>query len=123
MTVAAAGGVVETGDDTFADVVIGSPHPVLVEFGASWCTPCRLLEPVLHELAALYAGRLRVATVDSDASEGLLGVYQITSIPTLLLVVDGAVQRRIVGARPKPELRREIDALLAAPGDGSALRG
>lgn len=114
MTVSAAGGVVETSEDTFAHVVIGSPHPVLVKVGASWCTPCRLLEPVLHELAALYPGQLRVATVDSDANPGLVAVYQITSIPTLLLVVDGEVRRRIVGARPKPELRREIDALLAA---------
>lgn len=99
-------------DETFRTEVIGSDVPVLVDFWAPWCQPCLMLAPVLDELAATYAGRVKFAKVDTDANPQLTAVYGIVSIPTLNLFRDGELVRSIVGGRPKREIVDQLEQLL-----------
>lgn len=100
-------------DGTFAQEVLRSSTPVVVDFGAEWCVPCRMVTPVLDELAVAYAGRLRFVTVDTDQQADLARRYGIGSIPTLSVFADGELVRSMVGARPKPAYAAELDAALA----------
>lgn len=95
-------------DDTFAEKVLASSTPVLVDFWAAWCGPCRMVAPVLDEIAADKAGSLVVAKVDVDANPGTARDYQVVSIPTLILFKNGQPVKRIVGAKGKAALLREI---------------
>lgn len=105
-------------DDTFDETLAASGVPVLVDFTAEWCPPCRVMEPVLNGLAADLAGRLAVARVDVDHSPGLVRRYRILSMPTFVLFVDGAERLRMVGARPRPLLERELAEVLTGAGHG-----
>lgn len=96
-------------DQTFETEVLKSPLPVLVDFWAAWCAPCRMLAPIVVDVAWEYAGRMKVAKVDVDEYPALAARYQIRSIPTLLLFRDGQVLSRI-GYMSKVELARRIDA-------------
>jgi thioredoxin 1 len=100
---------------TFDAAVLQARLPVLVDFWAEWCPPCRWLEPVLEELAAEEAGRLLVAKVDADANPGLVRRYGTLALPSLLVFVDGVERARIVGARPKGRLLAELAAVLPRP--------
>jgi thioredoxin 1 len=104
-------------DTTFLTQVVQSPEPVLVEFGASWCPPCRAMAPVLADVARERAGRLRVVAVDSDQSPEASGRLGVLSIPTLLLFSGGVPVRRVVGYTSKPKLLGIVDEALseAAP--------
>ena len=93
---------------TFDEVVRGSELPVLVDLWTEWCGPCKTLAPVLEELAAEQAGRLRVATLDADAEPEITRRYDVMSFPTLLLFRDGEVVRRLIGARGKRHLLEEL---------------
>ena len=98
--------------DTFVDTVLLSQKPVLVDFWAVWCGPCRAIAPIIETLALDYGDRLTVAKVDADANPALLDQYRIRSVPTVMLVADGEIRQIFVGARPAQEYRAGIDALL-----------
>jgi thioredoxin 1 len=95
-------------DDSFAQDVLGSNTPVLVDFWATWCGPCRMVAPVLEEIANEKAGALTVAKLDVDANPSTARDFQVVSIPTLILFKDGEPVKRIVGAKGKAALLREI---------------
>ena len=95
-------------DSTFDEFASGTGLPVLVEFSAEWCGPCKMLAPILHELANEQSADLRVAQIDVDANPSITRRYDVMSMPTLILFVDGREQRRLVGARGKANLMQEI---------------
>jgi thioredoxin 1 len=99
-------------DSTFTDEVLNSEQPVLVDFWADWCGPCKMVAPVVEELAADYDGKLKVTKVDVDSSPLTAGTYGIRSIPTLLLFKDGKPVNQVVGAVPKQVLQEKIDQVV-----------
>ena len=103
------GAVPEITDENFATEVLESSEPVLVDFWAPWCGPCRQLAPVVEELAAENEGAVKVAKVNVDDASKVAQEYGISSIPTLLLFKGGEVQQRIVGVKPKAQLQELLD--------------
>ncbi|MCW1958301.1 MAG: thioredoxin [Mycobacterium sp.] len=99
-------------DGNFAETVLMSEKPVLVDFWAAWCGPCRMVAPVLEEIAAEKAGVLTVAKVDVDANPSTARDFQVVSIPTLILFKGGKPVKRIVGAKGKAALLRDIGSEL-----------
>ncbi|MCZ6670583.1 MAG: thioredoxin [Acidobacteria bacterium] len=104
--------IAEVSDDTFEQEVDKSTLPVLVDFSAEWCGPCKLLVPVLEEIAAEYEGKLRVIRVDVDNNRNSAARFGVLSVPTLLLMRDGEVKDQIVGNVPKRQLIDRINKLL-----------
>lgn len=102
------GATVAVSDNSFAEDVLLSETPVLVDFWATWCGPCRMVAPVLEEIATEKAGSLRVAKLDVDANPATARDFQVVSIPTLILFKGGQPVKRIVGAKGKAALLREI---------------
>src|SRR5258705_13968227 len=94
-------------DDSFSDDVLSSSTPVLVDFWATWCGPCKMVAPGLEEIANEKAGALTVAKLDVDANPPPARHFQVVSIPTMILFKDGAPVKRIVGAKGKAALLRE----------------
>ena len=102
-------------ESTFDGTVLQARLPVLVDFWARWCPPCRWLDPVVEEIAAEQAGRLLVARVDADENPELVRRYGTLSLPSLLVFVGGVERGRIVGARPKGRLLSELAEFLPIP--------
>ncbi len=107
------GAVTEVSDNNFQAEVIESPEPVLVDFWAPWCGPCRIVAPHLEELAG-ERDDLRVVKLNVDDNPQTAATYQVMSIPTILLFKNGEVAHQIVGALPKNRLVQEIEPALAA---------
>ncbi len=99
-------------DATFQQEVFNSSVPVVVDFWAPWCGPCQMIGPVLERIAAEYSGRVKIAKVNVDEHQQYAGQYGVRGIPTLLIVKDGKVVDRLVGALPEPALRQRIKSFL-----------
>jgi thioredoxin 1 len=106
------GATVAVTDDSFSDDVLTSSTPVLVDFWATWCGPCKMIAPVLEEIATEKAGELTVAKIDVDANPGTARDFQVVSIPTLILFKNGEPVKRIVGTKGKAALLRELETAI-----------
>jgi len=100
-------------DSNFEQEVLKSSTPVLIDFWAPWCAPCRAIAPIVDEVAGEYAGRLKVVKVNVDDSPMTAARYGVRGIPNLLIIKDGQVKEQIVGAVPKPHLVRAVDTAIA----------
>lgn len=107
-----AANIAELTDSTFDEEVAGASEPLLVDFWAEWCAPCKMITPILEEIAAEHAGRIRIAKLNVDDNIGVARRFEVMSIPTLILFKDGAPQLRLVGAKGKGQLVQELEEFL-----------
>jgi thioredoxin 1 len=101
-------GALHLDDKNFEQEVLKSDLPVLVDFWAEWCGPCRAIAPIIEELAGELQGKMKVAKVNVDEAQDLAGNYNVMSIPTLLIFKNGQPVEQLVGAMPKPQLLAKI---------------
>ena len=101
--------VVEFTDENFESEVLKSSQPVLVDFWAEWCMPCKMLGPTIDKLAKDYAGKVKVGKVDTDANRDVAAKYSISAIPTVILFRDGQVAQKFVGLRKEQEFKAALD--------------
>ncbi|MDI6450704.1 thioredoxin [Anaerobaca lacustris] len=107
-----AGNVIELTDATFDEVVHNSEGPVLVDFWAPWCGPCKMIGPVIEELANEYAGKAKICKLNTDDARDSAVEFGISAIPTIILFKEGQVQKKWVGLTGKKDLAEAIDSLL-----------
>lgn len=100
-------------DSEFEEKVLKSPTPVVVDFWAPWCGPCRMVAPILDQLAEEYGDKIVIAKVNTDENPQWAMKYGVQGIPTMLFVKDGELFNRMVGAAPKPTIQHHVDAMLA----------
>jgi thioredoxin 1 len=104
---------VEVTDDTFESEVVSSDIPVLVDFWADWCAPCKMIAPIVEDLAGEYDGKVKFAKMDVDANPTVPGSFGIRSIPTLLIFKGGSPVGQVVGAVPKTVLKSRLEEAIA----------
>jgi len=104
---------VDIDDNTFDQKVLRAETPILVDFWASWCAPCKAVAPILEELAEEYKGRLGIARLNVDEAPRSATRYGISAIPTMLLFKDGKPAGQMVGFKPKAELKKALDEILS----------
>jgi len=104
--------VLEITEDNFKSEVLQSDIPVLVDFWAPWCGPCRIVGPIVEDLANEYAGKMKVGKLNVDDNTELAMNYQVQGIPALLIFKDGEEVQRLVGAQPKQVFQKEIEAVI-----------
>ncbi|MCD6561845.1 MAG: thioredoxin [Deltaproteobacteria bacterium] len=104
--------VLEVTDGNFEDEIIKSDIPSMVDFWAAWCGPCKMVGPVVEELAAQYEGKIKIAKMDVDANRQTPAKFGIRNIPTLILFKDGQVVQTITGAYPKEHIEGELKKML-----------
>jgi len=107
-------GIVVATTPTWESEILKSKGLVMVDFWAVWCGPCRIIAPTVEELAKEYAGRVKVAKLNTDENPDIASRYKIMGIPTVMFFKDGQKVDQIVGAVPKPQLKARIDALLTS---------
>ena len=103
---------VDITDQTFKDEVISYPDPVLLDCWAPWCGPCKMITPVLEQLAKEYAGKIKIAKLNVDKNPIISSQFSVQNIPTMLLFKNGKMVNRLVGALPKGEIEKQILAVL-----------
>lgn len=99
-------------DNNFEQEAVKASMPVVIDFYADWCGPCKMMSPVIDELAADYEGKVKVGKVNTDENRGVASKYNIMSIPTIILMKDGQVVDTVVGAIPKTVLEQKINSML-----------
>jgi len=109
------GNLVSTSDASFDADVLQSDLPVLVDFGATWCHPCRQLDPIVEELAADWAGKVRVVKLDIDQNVATTMKYGVMGVPTLLLFIGGEAKERLAGFQPKRKILEKLEPFLPSP--------
>ncbi|HXG19898.1 MAG TPA: thioredoxin [Methylomirabilota bacterium] len=107
-----ADNIVQVSDDTFENEVLQSPLPVLIDFWAPWCGPCRAIAPIVDQLADEYAGKLKIVKMNVDDNPRTPANYGVRGIPNLILFKNGQVQQQIVGAVPKSHLVKAISTVV-----------
>jgi len=100
-------------DSNFQSEVIESKLPVLIDFWAAWCGPCRMIAPIVEELSSEYDGRAKICKLDVDTEQKTAAEFGVRSIPTLLIIKDGKVADQLIGAVPKEQITEKLDAALA----------
>src|ERR1051325_9239656 len=108
-----AANIVTATDSNFKDEVLRSSTPVLVDFWAEWCGPCKMIAPLLDELATEYDGKVKIAKVNIDDHQNLAAQFRVTAIPTLLIFKNGQVIEQMVGAKSKRDLKASLDKAAA----------
>jgi len=101
--------VMEFTDDNFESEVLGADTPVVVDFWAEWCMPCRMIAPIIDELAAEYEGKAKIGKIDTDANRDVTMKYQINAIPTVIVFKDGEIAKKFVGMTNKADLTAAIE--------------
>ena len=100
-------------DDNFSDEVLSAEMPVLVDFWATWCGPCRMIAPIVEELSSEYEGKAKVCKLDVDTAQKTAAEFGIRSIPTLLIFKEGKVADQLIGVVPKQQITEKLDASLS----------